>query len=288
MDNASTPPDPFAAALGRVSGVPVRDLELGRFILQAARQYSRQVGGRPDGFRDCLVDSIFNRDKVRLINEVVQHLQTVFMPNYEERLFEYYQSAQYLLLLGFLSYPFAGLPSHVDPFQLASTKLEQMDILDYGAGIPYGIIHLLLACPAKVRSLTLVDLDLVHASFSEYVIKSLAPEVPLTYFKLRDPESIPDFGARKFNLLYGKDIFEHLKEPERVLDAVLSQAADQCLGFFDLKHHGERYLQHVTPDVTYLIERAKARSFSLLGKYAGLSAFWRGDARWASEAFSAA
>ena len=270
-----TTPDPFTTAFQKdpPSGISTRDLELGRFILEAARQYSQAIGGRPDGFRECVVDCIMHREKLKIFNEVHQHLQTIFTPNYEEHLFEYYQSAQYLLLLSFLSYPFAGLASHVDPFVVASTKLSSLDVLDYGAGIPYGVIHLLRACPEKVRSITVVDLDLVHTAFSEHVLKSMAPEIPLTYFKLRDPEHIPDFGPRKFNLLYGKDIFEHLKKPQPVFTAMLSSAAPECVGFFDLRHHGERYLQHVTPDVTWLAGMAKQYSFERAGEVAGLSMF---------------
>lgn len=257
-------------------GIPARDLELGRFILEAARQYSQAIGGRPDGFRESVVDCIIHRDKLKLFNEVHQHLQTIFTPNYEEQLFDYYQGAQYLLLLSFLSYPFAGLASHVDPFVVASTKLASLEVLDYGAGIPYGIIHLLRTFPQKVRSITVVDLDLVHTAFSEYVLKSMAPQVPVTYFKLREPDQIPELGAQKFNLLYGKDIFEHLKNPEPVFRAMLSSAAPECLGFFDLRHHGERYLQHVTPDVTWLANVASQYSFKRAGEVAGLAMFWRG------------
>jgi hypothetical protein len=277
-DGQLTTPDPFTSAFEKslARDISARDLELGRFILETARQYSQAIGGRPDGFRECVVDCIIHREKLKLFNEVHQHLQTIFTPKYEERLFEYYQSAQYLLLLSFLSYPFAGLASHVDPFVIASTKLGSLDVLDYGAGIPYGIIHLLRTCPEKVRSLTVVDLDLVHTAFSEYVLKSMAPKVPLTYFKLRDPEQIPELGDQKFNLLYGKDIFEHLKKPEPVFRTMLASAASECLGFFDLRHHGERYLQHVTPDVTWLVGVASQYSFRRAGEVGGLSMFWRG------------
>jgi len=278
-DSQLTAPDIIGAALEKdlPQGISARDLELGRFILEAARQYSRAIGGRPDGFRESVVDCIIHRDKLRLFNEVHQHLQTIFTPNYEERLFDYYQSAQYLLLLSFLSYPFAGLAPHVDPFVAAATRLGSLDVLDYGAGIPYGVIHLLRTCRSKVRSLTLVDLDLVHTSFSEHVLKSLAPEIPLTYFKLRAPDEIPDFGERKFNLLYGKDIFEHLKKPDLVFHAMLSNAASECVGFFDLRHHGERYLQHVSPDVTWLAEIAQQYAFERAGDVAGLSMFCKGQ-----------
>jgi hypothetical protein len=251
---------------------------VGRFVLEAARRYSLEKGGRPDGFRQSLLDCIWRRENLKTFNEAIQSLQTVFMPQYEEHLFEYYQSAQYLLLLSFLSYPFAGLATHVDPFVAAAAELDRLDIIDYGAGVPFGIIHLLRACPDKVRSITVVDLDLVHSSFAEYILRSLAPNIPLEFHKLCDTESVPDFGDRTFNLLYGKDIFEHLKNPERVFRALLSHGAEACLGFFDLRHHGERYLQHVTPDVTHLVKVAIEYSFEPAGLVAGLSAFRRKDA----------
>jgi hypothetical protein len=272
--------DPLAAAVaqGPPPGVCQRDWDLGRYVLETARRYSMEKGGWPDGFRQPLLDCIWRRENLRTFNEAIQSLQTIFMPRYEERLFEYYRSAEYLLLLSFLSYPFAGLASHVEPFVAAAAELDRLDILDYGAGIPFGIIHLLRTCPGKVRSVTVVDLDLVHTAFAEYLLRGLAPNTLLDFHKLRDTESVPDFGARTFNLLYGKDIFEHLRRPEPVFHALLSHSAQPCLGFFDLRHHGERYLQHVTPDVTHLVKLATDHAFEPAGLVAGLSAFRRGAA----------
>jgi hypothetical protein len=257
-----------------------RDLELGRFILESAKKFSHKIGGRPDGFHPCVMDCIVHQKNLKQLNETTQYVQTIFMPDYEKHLFEYYRFQQYLILLTFMSYPFVGLSSHVEPYIIASQKLDRIDVLDYGAGLAFGIIHLLRTCPEKIRSITLVDLDLVHASLVEHIIQNLAPKIEIIYHKLRDPNIVPDFGSKKFNFLYGKDIFEHLEKPENALRAMLSHAEEECLCFLDLKHHGKSYLQHITPDVTHLVHIVKENAFQEIGNVQGMSGFWRGSCPW--------
>jgi hypothetical protein len=198
------------------------------------------------------------------------------MPHYEHNLYKYYRQQQYLILLTFLSYAFQGpgsLGAYVQPYVNSSSKLSKLRILDYGAGLAFGPIHLLRTCPEKVESITIVDLDLIHTDIVEYILSGLCPDGAITVMRVYNPKTIPDFGNRTFNLIYGKDIFEHLHNPERLLRTILKKAEPSCIGYFDINDHGEKYLQHVNPQLSHLSQIIREYSFMPHGKVTGLSEF---------------
>lgn len=253
-----------------------RDYDLGVYILEKTRDFSRDRGGRPESLQTSrLKDCIFHAKCLTEMNEAHQYIQTALMPHYEQNLYAYYRQ-QYLILLTFLSYAFRGsdsLASHIQPYITASSKLPNMRILDYGAGLAFGLIHLLRTCPEKVESITIVDLDLIHTDLVEYILSGLCPDAVITIMRVTNPEIIPDFGDRTFNLIYGKDIFEHIHDPERLLRTILSKAEPSCIGYFDINDHGEKYLQHVHPQLSYLSQIICEYSFVPHGRVKGLSEF---------------
>jgi 2-polyprenyl-3-methyl-5-hydroxy-6-metoxy-1,4-benzoquinol methylase len=255
------------------------EYDLGMYILSKAKDFSRRRGGMPDALQASqLMDCILRQTCLTHINEAHQYLQTAFMPHYEQNLYEYYRQQQYLILLTFLSYAFRGsgcLFSHIQPFLTASAKLPTMRILDYGAGLPFGIIHLLRTCPEKIESITIVDMDLVHTEFAEFILSDLCPDTRINFIKVTDPAKVPDFQDRTFNIIYGKDIFEHLHHPERYLRAILDGAEDICYCYFDFTDHGERWLQHVNPDLSHLQTITRDYFFKAIGKIGNLSEFVR-------------
>lgn len=254
--------------------------ELGMFILKLAEEFSLQRCGKPEALlADSVQQLILRQEHLSWLNEAHQCLQTALMPDYEQNLFEYYRQQQYLLLLSFLSYPFRGpgcLRAHVEPFRAASSKLSSIRVLDYGAGIPFGIIYLLRTCPEKMKSITLVDLDLVHAELTEFIIRRLAPQAETAFLKTTNAETIPDLGGRRFNLMYGKDVFEHVHDPERLLRTILTHAEPgESLGYFDITDHGEKSLQHVHPQLSHLSHLAGEYGFKPNGKVRSLTEFVR-------------
>lgn len=254
-----------------------RDYELGMYVLEKAKNFSVDRGGIPESLQASkLKNCIFQAKCLSEMNEAHQYIQTAFMPHYEQNLYEYYRQQQYLILLTFLSYAFRGpnsLASHIEPYIAASSTLRSMRILDYGAGLPFGIIHLLRTAPEKVESITIVDLDLIHTYLVEYILSCLCPDAVITIMRVTTSEITPDFGERTFNLIYGKDIFEHIHDPERLLRTILSKAEPTCVAYLDINDHGEKYLQHVHPRLSHLSQILCEYSFVPHGKVAGLSEF---------------
>jgi hypothetical protein len=273
-------PEVFKAPLrllARRIGTTGYEHELGMYVLRESEKFSKIRDGRSEALRkDCILKSILKQDCIRQMNEAHQYLQTAFMANYEMNLFEYYRQQQYLILLTFLGYPFRGhgcLLSHVEPFRVASSKMPRINAIDYGAGIPFGIIHLLRTCPEKIDSITIVDLDLIHSEISEYIVSKLAPQKDITFLRITDTESIPDLSGRKYNLIYCKDIFEHVHEPERLLRAILCNSAPSCICYFDIRDHGVKHLQHVHPQLSHLSKVICEHSFEPKGEIGSLSEY---------------
>ena len=140
--------------------------------------------------------------------------------------------------------------------------------------MPYGLIQLLRTRPEAVKSVTLVDLDLVHTRLSEHIVRGFIGD-RLTMIRKTDPESIPSLGRTKFNFCFGKDIFEHLNDPAPHLDNILKSTAKEAVCYFDFTDHGEKYLQHVTPLLSPLNAVVEAHGFEKTEVLAGMSGFKR-------------
>lgn len=256
------------------------ETELGEFVLAQAGEFCRQQGGEAAALAAGPLQEIIRlQTGLTGVSEAHQYLQTAFLPHYEHQLYEYYRQQQYLMLLGFLSYPWRGpgcLRAYVEPLQRAGARLDRLRVLDYGAGIPYGLLHLLRTTPEKVERVTLVDLDLVHADFTAGLITRMWPGIPCRMVRLRDTEQPADLGEDRFNVIYGKDVFEHVHDPAGLLTMLLAHAEPACLCYFDLRDHGVRHLQHVTPQLAPLQEIVARQDFHATGPVSVVTEFVRG------------
>lgn len=256
-----------------------REEAMGEFLLTTAAEFAQLQGGDISALsRPILREALRNKQALKLVGEAHQFLQTAFERDYYRNLFRYYHQQQYLLLLVFLSYPFRGpgcLGPYIEPYKAAARIVtEPLDVLDYGAGIPFGAIDLIRSEPGKVRSITVVDLDLVHSRLSEHVLVNLLGRENVRFVRTTDAETIPDLGG-PFNFCFGKDIFEHLNDPGSHLRNILAATAANAVCYFDFSDHGERYLQHVTPTLSPLAEILESQDFRQLATVRGMSGFGR-------------
>ena len=253
--------------------------EIGDFVLSELRAFSLENGGDDSAIEaEPFRHLINNRPALKIASEAHQYLQTAVMKNYESQLYEYYREQQYFIFMAFLSYPFrgvGGLRSFLDPLEFAASKFTDIHLLDYGAGIPFGLINILRQRSTSVKSITLVDYNLLHAHFVKFLLERLAPEVELRCLWLTDSESLPNLGGSSFNVLFAKDIFEHVHKPELLASTLLEHAAPSALCLFDINDHGERHLQHVQPNLDSLSELVEQSGFSFLKKIGRISAFER-------------
>ncbi len=219
----------------------------GTKYLQYARDFSESLGGEAIAFERGLNELISSKDNSA--GRINQEMLVAFSPHYKQHLFEYYQNQQFNLLFRFLQYPFIHptLAPYIEPYARGIDQLDRVDLLDYGCGIPYGLLEC-LETPrrAKINSITLVDLDLLHMKFTKYLLNRLAPEIKLTVHLQRDTEAFPTLVGT-YNMINGKDIFEHLAEPEQKLRKVVAHAAARSVCFFDFADRGKVIHQHISP-----------------------------------------
>lgn len=198
------------------------------------------------------------------------------MPDYEKDLYHYYKNQEYLIFYRFLSYPFSGnLNSYIVPYKNALARFETNDILDYGSGIPYGLIYSLLRMKKSIQSITLIDLDLIHLEFAQFVINKIAPEIRLNIYKITDTETFPEIEG-KYNFFFGQDIFEHLSDPLKNLKELIKHSKERAVCYFEFDDHGEKKYQHITPNVKFLADEMIKLGYRSGEKLFGLTEFVRG------------
>lgn len=254
------------------------EADLGRFVMSQVADYARSTGGDATAPTQPAVEAFLrNPAGIRAASEAQQYIMTAFQPDFEGNLYPFYKQQEYMMLLAFLSYPFRGhgsLNAQIQTYGAAADALPELDIVDYGAGMPFGLIHLLRTRPDAVKSVTLVDLDLIHTRLSEHIVRGFIGD-RLTMIRKTDPESIPSLGRKTFNFCFGKDIFEHLTDPVPHLENILKATAKEAICYFDFTDHGEKYLQHVTPTLSPLSAVVEAHGFAPIDRLGGMSGFRR-------------
>lgn len=249
------------------------DIEFAYFILDSAIEYSKHIGGDSGSFDRRLKNLILNADNE--CNSIIQDILTAFMPDYEKNLYQYYKNQEYLIFYRFLTYPFNdGMSCYFLPYEKALARFQSNDILDYGSGIPYGLIYSLLNKRNSINSVTLIDLDLIHLDFAQFLIKKIVPDIKLNVYKLRDTNSFPEIEG-KYNFFFGKDIFEHLTDPLKNLKELMNYSKPEAICYFDFQDHGEKIYQHLTPNIGYLSDEMIKMGFQCPTKTFGLSEFIR-------------
>ena len=241
---------------------------LGEFVLNQLEAYSASVGGEVSGLASReFRETVYRQTGLPHMNRAQQHFQTAMMPSFRHNLYDFYKAQEWLIFLNFISYPFQGsgcLDAQLVPYAESLNHADRLRVLDYGAGIPYGLLSLLKEFPERVDSVCIVDLDLAHTYFIEYLIRKLAPDAELRFHRLRNAQEIPELGHSQYSMIYAKDVFEHVHDPESLLTRLLdSCAAEQSVAFFDLRDHGPVTLQHVSPDLAGLNEVISERGFSI-------------------------
>jgi len=200
-------------------------------------------------------------------------MQNHFHCNYHLLYIILYKYQEFLIFYRFLSYPFwDDLYSYILPYEKALAINNCCDILDYGSGIPYGLIYALYNGTHSIKSISLIDLDLVHVDFVEYLIRKMAPEVKLKIYRLNDSEIFPELEGT-YNLFFGQDIFEHLRDPLKNLQNLMKYSQPDAVCYFDFNDHGEKIYQHISPNISFLTEEMEKLGFQRKGKISSMTEF---------------
>jgi hypothetical protein len=249
----------------------------GEEILVLFRRFSESRGWR--GSEDdmaAIVSRIRSGENQEV--EFFCRLLNMLMPDYENQLYQYYALLQYHATYRCLQYPFLGplLDMYVRPYQEAVKRVGPLRVLEYGPGIPYGLLYMLRECPSAVSHVTLVDLDLIYLEFAEFLVKHYGGhDLELNVLRLKTADAIPSLNPQ-FNMVFAKDVFEHLKQPEKIVHAILAGISSPAICFFDFRDHGEKLFLHVTPNVAYLKQIVEQKGLCYEGEVQQLAMFSKG------------
>ena len=71
-----------------------------------------------------------------------------------------------------------------------------------------------------------------------------------------------------FNFVFAKDIFEHLENPSKLIDDLISNTkSKKTLLCLDLEHKGKKILDHLNPNLPILKEKLINKDFKVIKKF---------------------
>jgi hypothetical protein len=272
------------------------------WLRQLARRWRPDGGGRDDAYYGWVLEQFHafiaseypgqalprerflalarkytDADWLRSTNRYLGDLWYLFQPDFASHLDEYYRAQELPLTLTLLSYASNRAlvdENYVRPYTFAGERLGPCSVLEFGAGIPHGVLHRVYAGHgSSITQLTTVDIDGVPARFVAYFCR--AHRIPHRAIPAVAGEAVSLDGAGPFDFVFAKDIFEHLLDPAAAVHQIVRQASSRAVLALDLDDKGAAVYQHVSPTLSPLAADVASAGFRPAGKTGNLSLFER-------------
>ena len=215
---------------------------------------------------DHITSTIYNNEFIPILLD----LDTLLNPNFNEDLEFSYRNYERKIFLRLISYSLnkkmiSKKYTNIYNFGIKELK-EPLNILEIGGGIPHGLIYNVWKKEKTfIKNFTYVEADLLHSEFVDWYCKKLNIPNDIKLFK---PSKTPVLNSIKYNFVFAKDIFEHLDEPELLIDYLIENTINNktilCL---DLEHKGKKIGQHISPNLPILKERLIKNNFEVIKKF---------------------
>jgi SAM-dependent methyltransferase len=206
-------------------------------------------------------------------------LWDLFRPGYQDRdLAGFYQAGELFRLLRFIDYASDEpliVEHYLAPYEHAYDALgvESMRVLELGAGLPHGLIRFHRDGAGRVSSWTMVEIDAAYTRFALWWcrLQGIPAEwIPAT------AGSVSFELPGSFDLVYAKDVFEHVYEPEALLRKVCAATAPGAVLLLDLDDKGARVYEHVAPILSPLQRLVEDLGWTIEGRLGNLTMYQRG------------
>lgn len=193
-------------------------------------------------------------DIIRSNNIYFGDLWNLFAPDYRNRLQEYYTHMQYHSTMRFLeksANPTLIQDHYVRPYQVARGRLRKFSVLEVGGGVPHGFVYESLYNEDNFcDGLTLVEVDSIYTQFVEWFCWQR--DIPFTLVTATAGETAKLPKYVKYDFVFAKDVFEHLRDPKGMLNQILSAASTRAILALDIEDKGEAVYQHISPRLSPL------------------------------------
>jgi 2-polyprenyl-3-methyl-5-hydroxy-6-metoxy-1,4-benzoquinol methylase len=203
-----------------------------------------------DKFKDLIL-AHQNTNIIRKANGYVRDLWELFKPDYSKDFDEYYRWHDLILLMTCINY--ANRPSliseeYVKDYNFAIDRLEKFNILEIGGGIPHGLICSVLYinknfCTAFANN----EMESTRESFVKWFADKHS--IPYSLIKAKGAQTSSLNTKVQYDFIVGKGVFEHLDNPNIMIDNLLQLASDRAILSLDLEDKGSPSGQHISPNL---------------------------------------
>ena len=110
---------------------------------------------------------------------------------------------------------------------------------------------------------------MLHAEFTTWFCEKY--KIPLTK-KIFPASKTPTITGLNYNFVFAKDIFEHLDNPETLINELCcNNESSHALLCLDLEHKGPVTTQHINPNLPVLKEILFKNNFKVIKKFGDIS-----------------
>ena len=224
---------------------------------------------RNENFGKVLDSLVINYDNYL---DLSGSLEKIFNPQYniDEDFELHYKSNEKKILLKFIIYSLntkliKRKYAHVYEFAINQIK-DPLKILEIGGGLPHGFIYSNWIRKEKFFDhFHYIDANLLHSEFVKWYCSNM--KIPHS-IELYPAAKTPKINNAKFNFIFAKDIFEHLEDPDTLLDDIISNTTNtETLLCLDLEHKGEKTIQHLNPNLPVLKKKLENNNFKVIKKF---------------------
>ena len=203
-------------------------------------------------------------------NDITDLLYNAFEPNFKNNLNNYYKLFEKQIFFRFLEYSINKKliqKKYSDVYNFAINELnEPLEILEIGGGLCHGLIFNIWKKGKKFfKNLTYLEADMLHAEFITWYCHQNSIPLDKRIFPASKTPSIKDIN---YNFVFAKDIFEHLDQPENLIEELMINTKNKkTLLCLDLEHKGAYSTQHISPNLPILKKILIDNNYQVIKKF---------------------
>jgi len=196
-------------------------------------------------------------------------VNNLILPKHQspQQIATYYAFGQAIFVARYLQYPLTN-PTYLDvipqPYGFAYDNLEKIRYCELGPGIPHGLFFQAFThgetFADKIESIEIFDYPLIYRDITENLLRGIFPNAEIV---LQDGHPTnPPTPTTKPNFIVGKDVFEHVHNPDQVLARLLENMAVNAIVAVDIINRSPEDYQHVALELSHLEELIIKRGFT--------------------------
>ncbi len=236
---------------------------------------SKYPNFKKEEFEKSIKELIVNAQNQNI--DITTFLHEAFEPNFKDNLNSYYKMFEKQIFFRFLEYsinPKLIKKKYSDIYNFAFDQIgKPLEILEIGGGVCHGLIYNIWKEKENFfNKLTYLEADMLHTEFITWYCKQNSINLEK---KILPASKTPSLDGLTYNFVFAKDIFEHLDDPEKLINELVSNdQSSNALLCLDLEHKGPLTTQHINPDLPVLKKILLNNSYKEIEKFGDIG-IWK-------------